>query len=138
MNKLIRVIASMLFLGLGFATANAAMDQQSIADRTMPVGKVCVEGDECGSAAAAVPAGPASPEDIYNTACTACHGTGALGAPKLGDAGAWGARVADKGLDQLIANAISGINSMPAMGTCASCSEDDIAATVKYMVDNSK
>lgn len=137
MNKLFQVIASIVLV-LGVVSANAGMDAKSIAERTMPVGKVCVEGDDCGSAVAAAPAGPQSPEDIYNASCAACHGTGALGAPKFGDAGEWGARIADKGLDTLISNAIGGINAMPAMGTCASCSEDDIAATVQYMVDNSK
>lgn len=119
-------------------SAHAAMDNDSIAKRIMPVGKVCIEGDECGSAAAAAPAGPQAPEDVYNGACAACHGTGALGAPKFGDAAAWGARESAKGVDQLIANAINGINAMPAKGACASCSDDDIAATVKYMLENSK
>ena len=118
-------------------SANAAMDDQSIRDRTMPIGKVCLEGDECGSASAAADAGPKGPEDIYAASCQACHGTGALNAPKLGDAADWGAR-AEKGIDTVIANAINGINSMPPRGTCASCSDDDIAATVKYMIDNSK
>ena len=117
---------------------HAAMDDKSIRERTLPIGKVGVEGDDCGSAVAAAPTGPQSPEDIYTNSCAACHGSGALGAPKFGDAGDWGARMADKGLDTLIANAIGGINAMPPMGTCASCSEDDIAETVKYIVDNSK
>jgi len=118
--------------------SHAAMDDKSIKERTMPVGSVCMEGEECGSASAPVAAGPQTPEDVYNNACSACHGSGALGAPKFGDAAAWTARVDDKGIDNLISNAINGINSMPPMGTCASCSEDDIAATVRYMVENSQ
>ncbi|KZZ47070.1 cytochrome C [Oleiphilus sp. HI0118] len=103
----------------------------------MPVGSVCVEGEDCGSASAAVASGPRDPEELYNGVCAGCHTTGALGAPKLGDVADWTARM-DKGLDQVIANAINGINAMPAKGTCATCSDDDIANAVKYMVDNSK
>lgn len=137
MKNLFRVFVSALLFST-VLSATAGMDKKSIAERTMPVGKVCLEGDDCGAAAAPVAAGPQTPEDVYNGACAACHGTGALGAPKFGDAGAWGARVSEKGIDNLIQNAIDGINAMPAMGACASCSNDDIAAAVNYIVDNSK
>lgn len=137
MKSLFSMMAAAMLVFSVFS-ANAGMDKQSIIDRTMPVGKLCLEGEECGSAVAAAPAGPQSPEDVYNGACAACHGTGALGAPKFGAAGDWSPRVDARGVDQLITNAINGYNAMPAMGTCASCSEDDIAATVRYMVDNSK
>lgn len=136
MKNLIKVLGAMI-LTLVVFSANAAMDDKSIRERTMPVGKVCIEGDDCGSAAVAVAAGPMSPEDIYKASCAACHGTGALGAPKLGDSAAWGDRLGN-GVDTIVKNAISGINSMPPRGTCASCSDDDIEATVQYMLDNSK
>jgi cytochrome c5 len=134
-NNLMRMISAVVITLLLAVSVHAAMDDKSIKARTMPVGQVCVEGDACGAAAA--PAGPQEPADIYSSACAACHGSGALGAPKLGDAAAWAPRI-DKGIDTIIANAINGINSMPAMGACASCSEDDIAATVKYMAENSQ
>ena len=125
------------WLTLTVMTATAGMDDKSIAERLKPVGKICLEGDDCGSASAAAASGPRGPADIYQASCFACHGTGALGAPKVGDAGVWSER-SSKGVDTLIANAINGINSMPARGTCASCSDDDIAETVRYMLDNSK
>lgn len=118
-------------------SANAAMDEDSIRERTMPVGKVCIEGDDCGSATAAVASGPREASDIYQASCFGCHGTGALGAPKYGDAAAWADR-ASKGVDTLVKNAIVGINAMPPRGTCAACSDEEIAETVQYMLDNSK
>lgn len=118
-------------------SANAAMDENSIRDRTMPVGKVCIEGDDCGSATAAVASGPREAGDIYKASCFGCHGTGALGAPKFGDAAAWADR-ATQGVDTLISKAITGFNAMPPRGTCAACSDDEIAETVQYMLDNSK
>lgn len=130
-------ISAALTLAAVAFTATAAMDDASIRERTMPVGSVCVEGQECGSASAAPASGPRDPEELYTSVCAGCHTSGALGAPKIGDAADWSARLG-KGLDQVIANAINGVNSMPAKGTCATCSDDDISNTVKYMVDNSK
>ena len=134
MNKLLRVATLTILM---VSAAYAAMDDKSIRERTAQIGSVCLEGDACGSASAAADAGPKTPEEIYAASCGGCHNSGVLGAPKIGDAAVWTDRLG-KGLDQVIANAIGGINGMPAMGTCASCSEDDIAATVQYMVDNSK
>lgn len=137
MNKTVKIIMSaMLGMALVFSV-NAAMDDQSIAERLKPVGKVCVEGDDCGTASAAAASGPKDASDIYTSSCAACHGSGALGAPKVGDAAVWNERLA-KGLDTLTANAISGINAMPPKGTCASCSDDEIKETIQYMLDNSK
>jgi cytochrome c5 len=130
------LMSAMGVLAIVFSV-NAAMDEQSIAERLKPVGQVCVEGDDCGAATASAASGPKNPADIYQASCMACHGSGVLGAPKLGDAAAWGERLA-KGMDTLTANAISGINAMPPKGTCATCSDDDIRATIQYILDNSK
>jgi len=70
---------------------------------------------------------------VYANHCAQCHTTGAAGAPKLGDATTWDPRIA-QGMDTLNNNAIMGINSMPAMGACPSCSQDDIKAGVLYLV----
>ncbi len=76
-------------------------------------------------------------EGVYEQYCSACHTTGAGGAPKFGDATAWAALVNGKGIDTLHDNAIHGINSMPAKGTCMSCKDEDIKAAVDYMVNES-
>jgi cytochrome c5 len=54
-------------------------------------------------------------EAIYTSTCAACHGSGAAGAPKFGDAGAWGARIA-QGFDTLVKHANEGLRAMPAKG----------------------
>lgn len=130
------LIAGLFLNSAAFAESSV---EDEIRERIKPVGEVCVAGEDCGDIAApvAVAAGPRSGEDIYNSTCFGCHGTGAAGAPKVGDAGEWSARTG-KGLDTVISNAINGVGGMPPRGTCSSCSDDDIAATVKYMVDNSK
>jgi len=134
-NKTVKILVSAIFGMAIVFSANAAMDNESIAERLKPVGKVCVEGDNCGTASAAA-SGPRDAVDIYKSSCSACHGSGVLGAPKFGTAD-WVAR-AEKGIDTLTTHAISGFNSMPPRGTCASCSDDEIKQTIQYMIDNSK
>lgn len=73
-------------------------------------------------------------EEVYNAVCTACHTSGALGAPKLGNKGDWGARIA-QGYDKLIENAVNGIRAMPPRGGDAELSDAEIARTVAYMAN---
>ncbi len=132
-------LAGLVLLGVA-VSAHGISDKQraAIEERIQPVGKVCLEGDNsCGAAVAAASGGAKSPEDIYNSNCMACHTTGAAGAPKLGDVAAWTGRL-DKGIEQVYANAIGGINGMPAKGLCMSCSDDDVKLVVDYIVENSK
>lgn len=77
----------------------------------------------------------------YDGICFACHGTGAAGAPKVGDKAAWGPRIA-KGMDTLVKHANEGFKGdsgfMPAKGGNAALSDADVAAAVEYMVSQSK
>ena len=54
-------------------------------------------------------------EEVYKAQCVACHGSGAAGAPKFGDAGAWGARI-KQGFDTLVNSALKGKGAMGAQG----------------------
>ncbi len=112
---------------------------KEVAERTKPVGDVCIEGDPCAAqaASAAKPSGPRSGEDIYAASCTSCHALGVAGAPTFGDAAQWAPRIA-KGLDTLYANSINGINAMPPKGLCMDCSDEEIQASVDYMVEAAK
>lgn len=78
-----------------------------------------------------------SASEINQRYCAACHQAGVLGAPVTGNAEKWGALLADKGLDQLVANAIDGIGQMPARGGNPALSDDDIRKTVKWMLEES-
>ncbi|MGO1693254.1 MAG: c-type cytochrome [Marinobacter sp.] len=135
-----RVLAVVL-LGFGI-TAGAAMAsvEDEIRARIQPVGEVCLQGDECGEAAAAsetASSGPRSGSEVYDSVCMACHTTGAAGAPVIGDAGAWAPRI-DQGMDTLINHAINGFNAMPAKGGCANCSDEEIEAALEHIVAESK
>ena len=70
---------------------------------------------------------------IYENYCSGCHATGAGNAPKYGDASDWDPLLKN-GIDKIYTNAIQGKGSMPAKGTCLSCSDNGIKQTVDYMV----
>jgi cytochrome c5 len=86
------------------------------------------------AAAAPAPAAAADGQQVYQSACFACHGTGAAGAPKLGDQVAWEARVA-KGKDTLLQHALNGFNAMPPRGGRMDLSDEQVSAAVDYMLD---
>lgn len=143
-NTLIMVIGALvIFMILAMVIANNLptgsadkkadpMVQAAIADRIAPVGQVNT------SVVKAAPAGGAGDaKSTYQSACFACHGTGAAGAPKLGDKGAWKSRIA-QGMDTLADHAINGFKGMPAKGGRGDLSDDAVKAVVKYMVSNSK
>ncbi|WP_417596220.1 c-type cytochrome [Oceanospirillum sp.] len=116
----------------------AEMSKEAIAERLAPVGDVCLQGQDCGGAAPAPAAGGGkSPEDLYGTVCSACHNTGAAGAPKKGDTGAWAPRIS-KGMDTLYSHALNGFNAMPAKGGNPTLSDDEVKAIVDYIVESSK
>jgi len=81
--------------------------------------------------------GARSGEEVYNQHCCACHANGVGGAPKVGDTAAWEPRIA-KGMDALWTTMQNGLNAMPPMGTCMTCSEDELRASMNYLVDLGK
>lgn len=126
-------------LGLGTSIISAtAQESSTVSDRIAAPSQVCMSGEPCAAApVAAAPKEPRSGQAVYDSKCVTCHGAGVAGAPKFGDASAWGARAA-QGIDTLFDHAWNGFNAMPAKGLCMDCSEDEIRAAIEHMVDNSK
>jgi cytochrome c5 len=73
-------------------------------------------------------------EDVFKAQCAACHVSGAAGAPKLGDAGAWGARL-KTGLDSLVNSALKGKGVMGAQGG-GDFDDIEIARAVVYLANS--
>lgn len=73
-------------------------------------------------------------EAVYTAVCSACHTSGAAGSPKLGDSGAWAARIS-QGYSTLVAHATSGIRAMPAKGGNPDLDEVEVARAVVYMAN---
>ena len=128
--------------------------QQRVLDRIAPTGEVYAGATGAAQQAAAAQAAQAAAAanvpfggrtdgaEIFNNGpCTACHTGGVGGAPKL-DATGIGARVASQGIDELVKKAIAGFTgstgTMPPRGGVAGLTDDQIKATVEYMVAQSK
>lgn len=109
--------------------SRAAMSEEEVARRLKPVGEVALV--DTGAAK-----GPRSAEDIVKAVCAACHGSGALGAPKIGDQAAWAPRLA-RGLDKLTESAIRGVKAMPPKGGAADLSDAEVAMAVIHMANQS-
>ena len=121
-------------------------DGLTLTQRIAPAGQVFTKADQLPAMTASAAPAPAAPapaaaarsgEQVYSTTCMACHATGAAGAPKLGDAAAWGPRL-EKGLDGLMNSALNGLNAMPPRGTCGNCSDEELKAAVEHMMANAQ
>jgi cytochrome c5 len=130
------VIVIGIILLVSFATTthltgagSEGMTAQAVADRLKPV---AAEGYALKDANA--PKILQNGQAVYTAVCVACHGTGAAGAPKIGDAGAWSARIA-QGYDTLVQHAIQGIRAMPAKGGNPDLDDVEVARAVVYMAN---
>lgn len=124
-------LAGMVAASSAFAMGSRPkVDEEAVNVRIQPVAKVALAAG--GSAAA----GNRSGEQMFQAACNGCHGSGALGSPKVGDAGAWGPRLG-KGLDGLLKNAVNGIRAMPPKGGVADATEAELARAIVYMTNKS-
>lgn len=108
------------------APGTAALSEEAVALRIQPVGTVTLK---LGGDAAVLKTG----EQVYQAQCAACHTTGAAGAPKLGDAAAWGPRVKG-GYDVLLTSALKGKGAMGPQGG-GDFSDFEIGRAVVYMAN---
>ncbi len=92
-------------------------------------------------ALAAAPTAAANGKSVYDGSCAVCHRNGVGGAPVVGEASDWTARIA-AGQDTLYTNALEGFEGdkgvMPAKGGFAQLSDEEVTAAVDYMVEQSR
>jgi cytochrome c5 len=74
-------------------------------------------------------------EQVFQSQCGACHTPGAAGAPKVGDEGAWAARI-KTGFDALLNAALKGKGNMPPQAG-GDHSDFEIARAVVFMANKS-
>lgn len=70
--------------------------------------------------------------ELYETYCLACHSLQGTGAPIAFEADQWKVAL-NKGADQLVNNAITGVGNMPAQGGCMECAYEDFEDLIDYM-----
>jgi len=113
-------------------TAGAGSDSQSAAAVNARIAPVAAEGFTLRDANA--PKVLQGAEAVYTAVCAACHASGLAGAPKIGDAPAWGPRIA-QGYATLLKHAIEGIRAMPAKGGNPDLDDVEVARAVVYMAN---
>ena len=74
-----------------------------------------------------------SGEEVFKAQCTTCHTAGVAGAPKFGDASAWGPRI-KQGFEALVTSAMKGKGAMGAQGG-GDFEDLEIARAVVYMAN---
>jgi len=104
--------------------AGAVNPEKATAERIQKVGMV-----EIRSANREMKTG----EQVYAAQCSACHAAGAAGAPKFGDAAAWGSRI-KTGYEALLNSALKGKNAMGAQGG-GDFSDYEIGRAVVHMAN---
>lgn len=119
-------VAIIITLAVVIGHDSKRVDEEEVNARIQPVAKVEI-------AAAGAVAGNRTGEQLVQSTCFACHGTGAAGAPKIGDKSAWGPRIA-KGLDGLLKSAMAGKNAMPPRGG-SDATDTELARAIVYMAN---
>ena len=104
--------------------AGSADLEQSVTARIQKVGKV-----EIRNANREMKTG----KQVFDVQCTACHTAGVVGAPKFGDAAAWGPRI-KTGFESLLNSALKGKNAMGPQGG-GDFDNFEIARAVVYMAN---
>jgi cytochrome c5 len=78
---------------------------------------------------------------VYQNSCAVCHDKGLGGAPTVGSASQWSARIS-QGAEVLYTHAIKGyqgeLGMMPAKGGFVQLSDDEVKAAVDYMMELSQ
>jgi c(7)-type cytochrome triheme protein len=150
-EQLMNVISYMVGQSGGFPTATAKPASPAPTAASTTLAQVAAAPAKAAAPARTAPAAPAAAaapapvraaaddgagKAIYEGGCVACHGTGMLGAPKFGDAAAWGPRAAG-GLQALVNSARAGKGSMPPKGGNAALTDAQLLSAVSYMVSKS-
>ena len=108
------------------AAGSDGLTKASIAERIHPVGMVQVKD---ASDLSTLKSG----EQVFAAQCTTCHTAGLVGAPKLGDAEAWGPRI-KTGYEALLHSALAGKGQMGAQGG-GDFADLEVGRAVVYMAN---
>lgn len=129
------VVATLTTVAIALVTAvslthrQEVVDEEAVNQRILPVAQVSIATASGGAGV------ERTGEQLYQATCVACHGTGAAGAPKLGDNAAWAPRL-KLGLSGLLKSAIMGKNAMPPKGG-SDATETELAHAIVYMANKS-
>ncbi|WP_068636740.1 c-type cytochrome [Thauera butanivorans] len=121
-------VAMIAAAGLAGCGNQSSVDPELTATLIQPVARVEIQ-------AVKIAPGSRTGEQIYKATCAACHEAGLVGAPKTGDAGDWGSRLA-MGLDGLTASAIAGKGAMPPRGGGSDLTDTEVKRAVAFLANS--
>ena len=73
---------------------------------------------------------------IVTQTCMGCHGTGMMGAPRIGHEAEWAPRAA-RGFSALFNAAVYGLNAMPPRGGNPALSDEELKRAISYLLERS-
>lgn len=116
--------------------ADDVVDEEAVAEEAVVEDEPVSEPEPApAEEAELVAASDVTPGSEVNTiACAACHSIGVLNAPVTGDNEQWAGLFEERGLDELVHNAINGIRGMPPRGGNPRLTDDEIYNAVVYML----
>jgi cytochrome c5 len=120
----VALVAAALLTGCG---KQNTVDPELTASLIQPVARVDIQ-------AVKIAPGSRTGEQIVKSVCAGCHDSGAVGAPKTGDAGQWAPRLA-LGHEGLTKSAIAGKNAMPPRGGVADLTDTEVSRAVAYLAN---
>jgi len=123
---IIILLANFVDMGARPGAGSDGLGPEATAKRIQPVGTLALRD-------ANAPVVLKTGEQVYQVQCVACHGSGAAGAPKLGDNAAWAPRLAT-GYEALLNSALKGKGAMAAQGG-GEISDLEIGRAVVYMAN---
>ena len=122
------------------AKSNVATNTPIISANTVGVTSISKVAEAVSTEAESNAVELAAGKKIYTATCFACHGTGAAGAPTLNDA-SWTERK-QQGINVLVNHALKGFKGkkgyMPAKGGDSSLLDEEVSASVQYIVSVTK
>jgi cytochrome c5 len=110
------------------ASGSTGLGEEAVAARLQRVGMVEIRD---ASDLSALKTG----QQVFTGQCSACHAAGVAGAPKLGDAAGWAARI-KTGYEALLGSVLKGKGNMPPQGG-GEFGELELGRAVVYMVNAS-
>ncbi len=108
------------------AAGSDGLSKEAVAERIHPIGMVQVKD---ASDLSTLKTG----EQVFAAQCTTCHTAGLVGAPKFGDADAWGPRI-KSGYEALLHSALAGKGQMGAQGG-GDYTDLEVGRAVVYMAN---
>jgi cytochrome c5 len=135
MKRLVLIIATVVLSGVLFTSCGGSGSEPK-EEKQAP--KEEVKQEQQVSQEEGLTADIENGKAVYSKVCIACHMTGVAGAAALTDKERWD-EMAAKGMKTLHSSVINGVTEgkygvMPAKGSCADCSDQDLYDAVSYML----